>query len=45
MKDVSRLTEVELAMEIEQLEKTGEDPERLEQLRNEAMSRAIADGW
>ena len=42
MKDPSTLTDAELAMEIEQLQKTGEDPERLEKLENEAMGRAYS---
>lgn len=40
MKDVSSLTDVELAMEMEELMSRGGDPERLEELKNEARVRA-----
>ena len=40
MKDVSSLTDIELAMEIEELQSRGGDPDRLEKLKNEAQARA-----
>lgn len=40
MKDVSSLTDIELAMEIEELQSRGGDPDRLEELKNEAQARA-----
>jgi len=43
MKDVQSLTELELAMEIEQLQSSNENPERLKRLKNEALGRAYAN--
>ena len=40
MRDVSSLTDIELAMEIEELQSRGGDPDRLEKLKNEAQARA-----
>lgn len=43
MKDPSSLTDAELAIEIENLQRSRKDPDRLEALENEALGRAYED--
>lgn len=42
MKDVQSLTDVEIALEMKELEESGDDPDRLESLKNEALGRSYA---
>jgi len=42
MKDVQSLTDMEIALEMKELNESGDDPDRLEALKNEAINRSYA---